>query len=84
MSEKIVDLAQFKQRQAARSAIGRGQVACAACGLGVFAKVQTCPHCGVHFAGCAADYAPQPARSWRWWAVLGISLLALLAALLGR
>jgi len=44
---------------------GPDDVPCARCGELIYGKVRQCPHCGVHFLGGAAVFAPKPKMSLR-------------------
>ena len=44
---------------------GPEEVPCARCGELIYGKVRQCPHCGVHFLGGAAAFAPKPKMSLR-------------------
>ncbi len=81
---------QLRQRaaaQAARDAAdsagpgpGPGEVPCARCGEPIFGQARQCPHCGVHFSGGAAVYAPKQGMSRRTKCIVALVAVALLLA----
>ncbi|WP_418123678.1 hypothetical protein [Variovorax sp. 160MFSha2.1] len=69
--ERRARLQQQRQRDGQRDAgtpppePGPDDVPCARCGELIYGKVRQCPHCGVHFLGGAAVFAPKPKMSLR-------------------
>ena len=51
---------------------------CARCGELIYGKVRQCPHCGVHFLGGAAVFAPKPKMSLRTKCIVVLVTLLLL------
>ncbi|WP_019653503.1 hypothetical protein [Variovorax atrisoli] len=57
---------------------GPDEVPCARCGELIYGKVRQCPHCGVHFLGGAAVFAPKPKMSLRTKCIVVLVTLLLL------
>ena len=54
------------------------EMPCPRCKELIYGKVRQCPHCGVHFVGSAADFAPRPKMSLRAKCIVALVALVLL------
>lgn len=95
MTRKPIDLAEYRKRRkkkkswrehlfGAENPPGPGEVSCPKCKQPASGRASRCPHCGVHFSGFAADFAPKPHFLSKPWVrvVLLVLIIALIAAAL--
>ncbi|MBS1197033.1 MAG: hypothetical protein H6R18_818 [Proteobacteria bacterium] len=100
MAQEPIDLAEYRKRREKQAAVswrvrlfggsepslGPGEVHCTKCRQPISRRASQCPHCGVHFSGSAADFAPQQyflGKTWVKWVFLLLILSLILAAFQG-